>query len=150
MKRSILLSALLLILFVGWSTWANFYTFDADKAAQHMRVNGKDKSIHCCAWFTMRGLHAGGCPAVILPAQWYSWFMPLVRFDEVSTVDYHPQMGDVVVFERPAKYSWKKLSQWWGHVAMYDGDQWVSDFKQKRMNPYRSDVPYKIYRFRDR
>lgn len=147
MKRSIQILASVLILITGWSIWANTYTFDADKAAQYMRDNSRDKSAHCCAWFTMRGLQAGGCPALILPAQWYSWFMPLVQFDEISATNYHPQKGDVVVFERPAKYSWKKISQWWGHVAMYDGEQWVSDFKQNRMNPYRSEVPYRIYRF---
>ena len=52
-----------------------------------------------------------------------------------------------IVFERPKGRSWKKISQWWGHVAMYNGEQWISDFKQKRMNPYKTNVPYRIYRF---
>ena len=31
---------------------------------------------------------------------------------------------------------------------MYNGEQWISDFKQKRMNPYKTNVPYRIYRFK--
>ena len=34
-----------------------------------------------------------------------------------------------------------------GHVQMYDGSQWISDFKQKHFSPYGSDVPRStIYR----
>lgn len=138
---------ILSVLFYG-VIWSQCYSFNSAKAADHMVHNARDKSIHCCAWYTMRGLQTGGCPAIILPAQWYSWFLPMVQFEEVSTVGYVPQSGDVVVFERPSSYSWRKISQWWGHIAMYDGEQWISDFKQNRMNPYRSDVPYRIFRFK--
>ncbi len=30
---------------------------------------------------------------------------------------------------------------------MYNGVQWISDFKQKEMNPYKKPVPYRIYRY---
>lgn len=124
------------------------YSFDADKATAHLTEHGRDKSIHCCAWYTMRALQAGGCPAIILPAQWYKYYMPLVQFEEIPKKGYIPQKGDVVVFDCPAGKTWKKISQWWGHVAMFNGKQWISDFKQKNMNPYRKDVPYRVYRYK--
>ena len=31
---------------------------------------------------------------------------------------------------------------------MYNGVQWISDFKQKEMNPYKKPVPYRIYRYK--
>lgn len=143
-----ILSGLVLAL-VGYAIWTQTYSFDADKAARHLTENGKEKSIHCCAWYTMRALQAGGCPAIILPAQWYRYYMPMVQFEEVSQDGYVPMKGDVVVFERPAWRGWIRPSQWWGHIAMYNGEQWISDFKQKKMNPYKKPVPYRIYRYKD-
>ena len=34
-----------------------------------------------------------------------------------------------------------------GHVQVYDGKQWVSDFKQNGYNPYHDDTKSKAYRF---
>jgi hypothetical protein len=37
------------------------------------------------------------------------------------------------------------------HIEGYNGKGWVSDFKQKNMIPYRSDVPsHAIYRLPDK
>ena len=145
-KKKILLG--LLIILAGYAIWTQTYDFDADKASKHLTENGQEKSRHFCAWYTMRALQAGGCPAIILPAQWYSYYMPLLQFEEVPQEGYVPQKGDVVVFERPKWRSWKRISHWWGHIAMYNGEQWISDFKQKQMNPYKKPVPYRLYRFK--
>lgn len=52
-------------------------------------------------------------------------------FDEIDPAAHkNPMMGDVVVFGPTAKHPH-------GHIAMYDGKQWVSDFKQHDINPYR-------------
>ena len=138
----------LLILLVGYAVWMQTYSFDAEKATTHLTEHGRDHSIHCCAWYTMRALQAGGCPAIILPAQWYKYYMPMAQFEEIPKRGYIPKKGDVVVFDRPAGKDWKKISQWWGHVAMYNGKQWISDFKQNDMNPYRKNVPYRVYRYK--
>ena len=74
--------------------------------------------------------------------------MPLVQFEEISKKGYKPQKGDVVVFERPLGRTWKKIFQWRGHIAMYNGNQWISDFKQKNMNPYRKDDSYRVHRYK--
>ena len=148
MKKRKKLLAIVIIVF-GYAIWCRTYTFNIEKATKHLTENANDKSIHCCAWYVMRALQAGGCPAIILPAQWYGYFMPLVQFEEVSKANYVPQAGDVVVFDRPAGRDWNKISQWWGHIAMYNGHQWVSDFSQRHMNPYKTKVPYQIFRYRN-
>ena len=60
----------------------------------------------------------------------------------VSPDSYVPQIGDVVVFHKTAKHPN-------GHIEMYDGHRWVSDFMQNSFAPYRdqaSTPPFTIYR----
>jgi hypothetical protein len=53
------------------------------------------------------------------------------------------QVGDVAVFQ-PAQGHSKS-----GHIEMWDGTRWVSDFKQQHFSPYHgltpSDLNFKIY-----
>lgn len=148
MKKKIALGVFILLI-VSWLVWAKSYTFNVEKATAHLTVHGRNHSRGWCAWYTMRALQVGGCPAILLPAQWYSWFMPVVGFKEICKNDYKPQAGDVVVFQKPKE--WK--GHLWGHIAMYNGEQWISDFKQRRMSPYANPkwkIPYKVFRFKRR
>jgi hypothetical protein len=55
---------------------------------------------------------------------------------------YKNKNGDVVVFDKTTNHEN-------GHIAMFDGDQWISDFKQNDMwgGSIRKEAPsYKIYR----
>lgn len=56
---------------------------------------------------------------------------------------YTPQKGDIAVFDPTDEHKY-------GHIEMYDGSQWRSDFKQNNFSPgsgYTKDgVPYTIYR----
>ena len=90
------LAIIAIFLVAGFFTWSQCYTFDVRKATTHLTEHGRSKSIHCCAWYTMRALQSDGCPAIILPAQWYKYFLPLVQFEEVASEGYLPQAGDVV------------------------------------------------------
>jgi len=63
---------------------------------------------------------------------------------------YTPQAGDVVVFQDytdPENNSYHKD----GHITMYDGKDWYSDFKQTDMHGgkpiRRGDPDYTIYRY---
>jgi len=60
----------------------------------------------------------------------------------VSQDSYSPQVGDVAVFDKTAEHPN-------GHIEMYDGHHWVSDFMQHTFSPYRdaaNSPPYTIYR----
>lgn len=53
--------------------------------------------------------------------------------------------GDIVVFQRTNT----RLGQKYGHVAIYNGSQWVSDFIQSSVQPNRKDsLTYTLYRAR--
>ena len=61
----------------------------------------------------------------------------------ISPDGYKPQKADVAVFAGSDAHPY-------GHITIYDGKQWVSDFKQRNMSPYRSGTtPVTIYRFPD-
>lgn len=130
------------ILFLGivYCLYTLIYSFDKDKATKYLTENALSQSHCCCAWFTMRALQAGGCYVGIFPAWMYKYVLPFYKFTEIPSNGYCPKKGDVVVFENTDNH-------FWGHVAMYNGNQWISDFKQKSMFVYKESVPYKIYRF---
>lgn len=44
-------------------------------------------------------------------------------FQEISTKDYRPRKGDVSVIPQNEKHVF-------GHITIYNGKQWVSDFTQ--------------------
>lgn len=55
---------------------------------------------------------------------------------------YIPQPGDTAVFDKTDAHPY-------GHIEVFDGQQWVSDFKQRSFSPYRdieSTPPVTIYR----
>lgn len=60
-------------------------------------------------------------------------------FTRISSDNYVPQVGDVVVFNRTSKNPH-------GHIQIYDGRQWVSDFRQPNFSPYRTHNGYSVWR----
>ena len=60
-------------------------------------------------------------------------------FTRISSDNYVPQVGDVVVFNRTSKNPH-------GHIPIYDGRQWVSDFRQPNFSPYRNHNGYSVWR----
>ena len=110
-----------------------------------MTKHAETKSRTWCAWYVMRALHAGGCPAYLLPAYGYEWLLPRMDFVEVSRTNYVPQKGDLIVFPAIGKHIW-------GHIQMWDGKQWVSDFRQRNMIPAKAyhKTKWKIFRHKGR
>ena len=123
---------------------------DVDRAVAHLDANAGDETQHRCGRFTREAIEAGG---VTLErhtyARDYGSSLEGVGFnrvaDQSSLGDYAPQRGDVIVFQPPA-------GRTEGHMQMYNGAQWVSDFRQPGANggfyPGRSyrDVPFVVYR----
>ena len=117
------------------------FTFDKEKAVAYVTEHAEAKSRTWCAWYVMRALQAGGCPVYLLPAYGYSWLLPRMGFTEVSREGYVPQKGDLIIFPAVGKHIW-------GHIQMWNGKQWVSDFRQKNMMPAKAynKTDWKIYR----
>lgn len=120
---------------MGWNKHA---------AAIYARQHAGSTSQRRCAAFTRRAINAGGIDiGQTLHAKEYGRLLSNAGFTVIGTGE-APQEGDVVVIQ---PYRGGNES---GHMAIYDGQHWYSDFRQRDMwgGPgYRSAQPaYKIYR----
>lgn len=117
---------------------------DIHKAIQHLRANAGIDSQERCAAHTREAIEAARIRlALTRHAKDYGPSLNGIGFHEVSSVGPF-QAGDVAVIQ-PVKGSMD------GHMCMFDGSIWISDFKQFRgLYPgprYRNEKPsYKIYR----
>lgn len=114
------------------------------------RAGASDTSVGLCAKYVRLALEDGGMntwgktKVEQRPnsAKDYGPFLTYKGFTEVPDGDY--QKGDIAVIE-----SFKNNPH--GHIEMYNGENWVSDFVQKTFYPgssYRKVKPnYKIYRW---
>ncbi|SDJ71479.1 type VI secretion system secreted protein VgrG [Dyella jiangningensis] len=122
---------------------------DIDKAVNQLDSAANDQSTRRCAQYVRQALNAGGLKLSSYPAQAKAYGPTLLSngFGTVEKNGYVPQKGDIAVIQDYPGGSPE------GHITMYDGTQWVSDFKQRDMwsGPgYRSHQPsYEIYRYED-
>ncbi len=139
MKKKIILVGILSLL-----VYSQVYRFNKNAAASYIQENAENKSKCWCAWYVMKGLIAGGCPAILLPAHAYEYYLPLVGFEQIHKENYNPEIGDIIVFPSTKGHIW-------GHIQMWTGAQWASDFKQKHMIPAKAyhNVSWKIFRYKN-
>lgn len=116
--------------------------FDGKSAANYAESHAEIFSRGRCAQYVRRAIEWGG---ISLPhthsAKDYGHILESGGFQTVSGT---PQKGDVIVIQPAPGHPD-------GHMAIYDGEHWISDFKQLHgfyPGPaYRSAQPsYKIYR----
>ena len=95
------------------------------EAADYVTKNASRKSVGLCALYIRRAINAGGIPLSHRCGNaWrYKYILPLVNFKEVDKDD-SLMVGDIVVFQPIG-------GRRYGHIAMWNGKQWVSDFKQR-------------------
>lgn len=137
MKNFLVIS---LIIILGYISHSQLYTYDINKACQTLTEKAETSSKCCCAWYVMRAMHSGNCSIGIYPAWCYEYILPYYGFNKISMENYKPEKGDIVVIENSKEH-------FWGHIAMYNGQQWISDFKQKNMNPYKKQYRTSIFRY---
>jgi len=150
---------------IGFSGGFNFYTFvdadplnkvdpsglfDVNAAVETLDNNAQPRSTGKCAAYVRKALEAGGANTDGHPlyAKDYGATLSKNEFEDLGYTPANPQPGDVVVLDPPESSSTPA-----GHIQMWDGSQWVSDFKQKDFYPgpgYRNDPPdYTYYRNSD-
>jgi hypothetical protein len=119
---------------------------DIDKAVDALIHNAQQTSIGLCATYVRKALIAGGLNVSPLPfaKQYLGVLDKKYHFQPISSTNYAPAKGDVSVIQpfpggNPA-----------GHICMYSGTQWISDFKQREMYPGSRYIanrpPYQLYR----
>lgn len=59
----------------------------------------------------------------------YDTFLPKLGFNSIPLADYKPVKGDIIVIKPPQNQSGHEH----GHIAMYNGQKWISDFTQRDM-----------------
>ncbi|MFT3770529.1 MAG: NlpC/P60 family protein [Minicystis sp.] len=118
-------------------------SWNSQAAIHYLDWHASGHSIGRCAQYTREAIEHGGIHLERhASAKDYGRSLLNAGFVEVhETHDY--RAGDVVVIQPIPGHPH-------GHMAMYDGHQWVSDFKQRTLYPggsYRSYAPsYTVYR----
>lgn len=121
--------------------------YSVDAAVKHLDASAHTKSQGRCARYVREAIEVGGAK-IPLPrpvyAKDYGPVLAKLGFTKVPAVAYSPQRGDIVVLQPPS-------GQVAGHIEMYNGSKWVSDFIQGTdVYPgpaYRKEqVSYEVYR----
>ena len=122
--------------------------WDLNAAIAHLQNSAFEHSKSRCGEFVHNAIDAGG---ITLNTSYNphgksaSGYGPILRHAGFRTVapSEEPQKGDVVVFQPVDGHPD-------GHVAMFDGKQWISDFRQRDIfagPDYRNiRAPYVLYR----
>lgn len=122
-------------------------TYDIDKAVAHINNNAEKKSIGKCALYVRQAINAGGIYNLSGHAKEYYDTDKLVKLgftkigNDINSIEL--KKGDIAAFAAVKGHPY-------GHIAMYNGTQWVSDFKQKSFwvaAQYSVEKKYSIYRW---
>jgi predicted chitinase len=121
--------------------------YDIEKAVDHVNNNAHSKSKGKCALYIRQAINAGGITGIYGHAREYYDTDKLINkgFTKIGTDinSINLQKGDIVAFGAVKGHPY-------GHIAMWNGTQWISDFKQKSFwvaNQYSIEKKYAIYRW---
>lgn len=133
MKKTFITLAIVSFVFVcvayGVVRHCLYTKYSNERAVEYLDSHAEGRSKGRCALYVRLAIEAGGVPTFGQPlsACDYERFLPELAFHKVDDGSYKPRKGDVVVFSAIKGHPH-------GHIAMYDGKQWVSDFKQSKMH----------------
>ncbi len=100
---------------------------NVDRAVQHLDANAGARSQGHCLRSVREAVQAGGGnTGSTLSARDFGPNLERAGFSSVAdhrSAGYSPQRGDVAVFQAVPGHPH-------GHIAMYNGDRWVSDYRQ--------------------
>lgn len=134
-------------------------TWDTNKAIEHLRARAQPPyGVGKCATYVREAIEAGG--------------LDVLQTGSGSAKDYGPRLvaagfklqpgphvayeaGDIAVIDGFTKDAADgiKRDHLDGHLAMYDGKQWISDYKQEGSSPYpgsdfaKAAPKFLIYRY---
>lgn len=124
--------------------------WNINDSIEYLNKNVQPKSIGKCAAYVRKAIEAGGLSTNGRPVSAYMYkdFLPKIGFKEIAEIsgklkqkewtDKNAKSGDIAVMDN-GKH---------GHICMYNGKQWVSDFIQNNMWVYKGDGVCKIFRIK--
>lgn len=112
-------------------TAANSHGWNLQGSIRRLKDSANSRSTGYCARYVRTALEAGGIDTSGRPsyAAAYKSYLPTIGFSEIPS-SYPPQPGDIYVTSAIKGHKY-------GHIAMFDGKNWISDFRQRNMNIYR-------------
>lgn len=113
----------------------------AAKAASFARTNAAPRSVKMCARYVANALEKAGFKFDRQESAWMYWkngVMEKMGFRPVPQGT-KAQVGDVMVFDRSPAHKH-------GHIQIFDGGNWVSDFVQRSWTPYKDPPPCCLFR----
>lgn len=126
--------------------WSHLpYHYNNEKVAAYATTHAAGSSRCMCAWYVVKAMWRGGCPIGLIPAYAYEKTLPQMGFNEIPTNGYRPMIGDISVLPQNEKSHF-------GHIAVWNGKLWVSDFRQNSIYPgsaYRKNGGFKVFRAKD-
>lgn len=111
--------------------------------------NAGNYSKHQCAKYVRMALEAGGINTNNRPESAYKYknFLPTIGFNLIGKIygkesqdrwsSTNARQGDIAVMDHGVH----------GHICMWSGSQWISDFKQKNMWVYGGNGECSIFRY---
>lgn len=124
--------------------------FKIELAVNTLNKNSLLKSTGYCARYVRYAIEVGGINTSgrLGSAKDYADFLFKKGFTKVNVNNYVPLRGDIIVMN---SFVGKTKSHPHGHIQMYNGTKWISDFRQKDFWPgpdYRIVQPkYTILRW---
>lgn len=123
--------------------------FDLRRTLQALVRNSKGETQHECATYVRMALEAGGMSTAGRPlAAWdYRFFLPKKGFKNIAVLNGQAKQKEFTKSQAlPGDIAVMPHGQY-GHICMWTGAIWCSDFRQTRMRPYNDDGPALIFRF---
>ena len=128
--------------------------WNIQEACNWLHNHSRVKSSGWCARFVRLSIEAGGLSTAGHPnwAWRYINYLPKIGFEFLGKFDnsykgdggtYSPQPGDIAVYTKGRDTSVP------GHICMWTGVSWESDFKQKNMIVYAKTSQAYIFRFKN-
>lgn len=110
-------------------------------AARFAKSAAHDRSTRRCALYVRKALQQAGYKFTPQASAYMyaNGTLAGAGFVQISSNGYTPQVGDVVVFNRTNKNPH-------GHIQIFDGSGWVSDFKQPGFSPYNDNHSFTVWR----
>ena len=124
--------------------------WNINDSVEYLNENAQPKSIGKCAGYVRKAIEAGGLSTNGRPvsAYMYADFLPKIGFEKIIEISgkanqanwtlKNAKPGDIAIMEH-GKH---------GHICMFNGEKWVSDFIQNNMWVYKGDGICKIFRIK--
>lgn len=132
------------------ASWKNEGMWNANRAVDYLNTHATGHSLGRCAEFTRKAVEAGGVTlARHQSAKDYGRSLFLVGFQPIELKNEKGEQaplkaGDVAIIQPIPGHPH-------GHMTMYNGKIWISDFRQRTMYPGQSyrkhHPPFTVYRY---